>query len=309
VSSRQRSSSRPSPSPGSRPRLPRDLVTNASRALVAVLLCAAPATARQDAPDPDRDDLIDRPHGFFAAFASDMWASTVAPFRLRGDDAWALGGVLAVGALLYVADAPISADLVSSADDGLGRRLESLGEELDPMGLMGKTNPYWIAGMVVSDLAGWEGGELVFKELLFSHWIAGLGRQGMRRVLGRRRPDEGADPRTFAPGEGTAMPSGHMATFTQVAAILSHHIDRWPATVALYGLAGVMGYERISSEAHWASDVWIGAAWGWGVAQVVMARREESAGMGSLFGTGASLDLDPATGGIGVRLRFSGWMP
>ena len=105
------------------------------------------------------------------------------------------------------------------------------------------------------------------------------------------------------------MPSGHMATFTQVAAILSHHIDRWPATVALYGLVGAMAYERVSSEAHWASDSWIGAAWGWGVAQVVMARREESAGMGPLFGSDASLGVDPQTGGIGLTLRFSGWRP
>ncbi|MBT8334959.1 MAG: phosphatase PAP2 family protein [Gemmatimonadetes bacterium] len=287
-----------------------------ARAVLAVLgvlasLSWTPASliAQSPPPDPDRDDLLDRPHGFVAAFVSDAWASTIAPFQLRGNDAWALGGVLAIGTLLYAADGPLSADIVESADGGLGRHIESLGETLDPMGLMGKTNPYWIAGMLVSDLAGWEGGELVFKELLFSHWIAGLGRQGMRRVLGRRRPDEGADPRTFDPGEGTALPSGHMATFTQVAAILSHHIDRWPATVALYGLAGAMAYERVSSEKHWASDAWIGAAWGWGVAQVVMARREESAGMGSLFGRGPSLAVDPQTGGIGLTFRFSGWRP
>ena len=152
---------------------------HAAKGLVAVLvsLCwtSASLKAQSPPPDPDRDDLLDRPHGFVAAFVSDAWASSIAPFQLRGDDAWALGGVLAVGALLYAADGPLSADLVESADRGLGRHIESLGETLDPMGLMGKTNPYWIAGMVVSDLAGWEDGEVVFKELLFSHWIAGLG--------------------------------------------------------------------------------------------------------------------------------------
>jgi membrane-associated phospholipid phosphatase len=83
----------------------------------------------------------------------------------------------------------------------------------------------------------------------------------------------------------------------QVAAVLSHHIGYLPATVALYGLAGTVLVQRISSEQHWASDVWFGAAYGWAAARIVIRLHE-----------GESVRIEPVTvpsGGLGLGIRWT----
>ena len=251
------------------------------------------------APDPNRDDLLNSPWGFTKALASDGWATVKAPFELEGDDATVATLVMWTGLALFAFDEPIHDAVVDASESGLGKAIEDVGTFLDPVALMGNTNKYWLAGMLVSDLAGEEHLELIFKELLFSHWIAGAGRKLIGRSIGRRRPEAGLGAYSFKFWDGSSFPSGHASTITQVAAILSHHIDRWPATVLLYGLAGTVVWERVSSDAHWPSDAWIGAAWGWGVAQVVMRRREQSAGIGPW---GAVPIVDPSTGSVGFRI-------
>ena len=93
----------------------------------------------------------------------------------------------------------------------------------------------------------------------------------------------------------TSFPSGHASTAIQVAAVVAHHVNWWPADVALYGTAAAVAYQRVATEKHWASDVFLGAAWGWGVAQVVMRRRE-------LLRSEVVPILDPATGALGLRI-------
>ena len=137
------------------------------------------------------------------------------------------------------------------------------------------------------------------RDLLVSHWIAGLTRNPVRDLVGRRRPSDGFGARTFVRGEGTSFPSGHSSTIVQVASILSHHIDRRWASVLLYGAAASVVFQRVDDEKHWASDAWIGAAWGWGVAHVVTRGRD-----GEAPGTGVGLALVPGgPGGIGLALR------
>jgi hypothetical protein len=67
-------------------------------------------------------------------------------------------------------------------------------------------------------------------------------------------------------------------------------------SIAAYGLATTVAVQRITSEQHWASDVWLGAAYGWGVAQLVIHLHEQDA-----------LELQPAidpSGGAGLAIRW-----
>lgn len=287
----------PTPAPSRRGR-----VTTAL--LLAALFLATAAPARGQEPptadaDPDRDDLLDHPIGFAKALVGDGWATVVAPFQLEGRAAGTAGLAVWTGLVLFARDEPVHEAVVDASESGLGHRIERIGTALDPVALMGTSNKYWLAGMLISELAGQERLELIFKEILFSHWIAGAGRKLVGRTIGRQRPEAGKGAYAFEFWNGSSFPSGHASTITQVAAILSHHIDRWPVTVLLYGLAGTVVWERVSTDAHWPSDAWLGAAWGWGVAQVVMRRREGSAGMGPW---GAVPIVDPATGSVGFRI-------
>jgi hypothetical protein len=209
-------------------------------------------------------------------FASDAWAVTAAPFRLRGSDAWTFAGVLGTAGILFALDDEIRDEVRRRhPTSDLSQGVEDVGESLEPVALMGNTNAYYGAAIVAGSLFDWDRVRVAAEQLLFSHWIASLTRKGIGGLVGRRRPEEGRGPYVFDRFEGTSFPSGHASTAIQVAAVLSHHIDRWPATVVLYGLAGTVMYQRVTADKHWASDAFVGAAWGWGVARVVIQRREQ----------------------------------
>ena len=243
------------------------------------------------------------------SLAGDAWATVTWPAHTDRDDAWKIGGTLGVGTVLFAFDQEITDWAHRNEDEAFLRQVRETGEFLEPVGLMGNTNPYWLAGMAIGWATGKNRVERIFQELLFSHWIAGAVRNAGEFAIGRRRPDEGITredgsfapygPYQFDPGGGTSLPSGHASTVFQVAAVLSHHIDRRPATVALYGLAGTLAYQRIQSDKHWASDVWLGAAVGWGVAQIVIRRHEPD---GEVSRVSMIPSIDPVTGGVGVRV-------
>ena len=215
---------------------------------------------------------------FARALASEGWASVRAPLHVDGRDAWAAGAAVAIGAALYAVDGPLMDEVQRGRDDPFWSGVEDVGTALDPLALMGNTNPYWaagtVAGYVVDGVTGYEGMRHLFEELLISHWIAGAMRKGIGSPIGRRRPYEGLGPYHYSFMNGSSFPSGHASTITQLAAVLSHHIGWWPASVLLYAAAATVVYERVSSESHWPSDAYLGAAWGLAVARIVIARRD-----------------------------------
>lgn len=261
--------------------------------LLLALLAGPGPVAAQPAEEPGAWDHLKR---FPVDLASDAWATIAAPVRVRGADAWGLAGVLGATGILFALDRSIQDEVRRSRDGDLARGLVDVAEFVEPVALMGKTNGIYAGGFVLGSLTGWDPLRLASEELLISHWIAGALRKGLGRPIGRRRPDETPDdPYVFDFMEGSSLPSGHASTITQVAAVLSHHIDRWPATVALYAVAGSVVYQRVAADKHWASDSFLGAAWGWGVAKVVIRRRE--AGRTDFVPL-----FDPGTGALGLRV-------
>lgn len=198
--------------------------------------------------------------------AGDAWDVLVSPTELDRRSGLALGGVVTGGLILFALDERLQRE-VAGVHAGA---FQDLGEWLEPVGLQGKTNKVFVAGIVAGYLTGQDWLKQPAKEVLFSQWIAGLIRQGVGEAVGRRRPNEGAGPYAFDPGGGTSFPSGHSSSIVVVASVLAHHIDRWPVTALLYAGAGSVLFQRLESESHWASDVWIGAALGAAVSRIVM---------------------------------------
>jgi membrane-associated phospholipid phosphatase len=247
--------------------------------------------------DSARASAITRPvkdlGGAVATLGRDFWLTFSAPVRMDHDAWLATAGVLGAGGLLYLVDDDITRAALRNEDAPVLKQILDAGTFLEPIGLMGNTNIWYAAGAVTSYAVGWDRPKRLFTELLYSHWIAAVIRGATNRVVGRARPHDGLGATHFSFGGGTSFPSGHASTLFQVAAVLSHHADWMPATIALYGLAGAGAWERIASEQHWASDVWLGAAYGWAVAKLVIRLHENDA-----------IRLEPDRTGLGIILRI-----
>ncbi|HEV7587811.1 MAG TPA: phosphatase PAP2 family protein, partial [Longimicrobium sp.] len=98
---------------------------------------------------------------------------------------------------------------------------------------------------------------------------------GIKMAAGRRRPylspDNPYDFRLFRGIKGDSVrsfPSGHTTSaFAAAAAATAETAYRWKAgkpfvAPVLYGAAGIVGLSRMYNNAHWASDVAVGAAIG-----------------------------------------------
>lgn len=74
-------------------------------------------------------------------------------------------------------------------------------------------------------------------------------------------------------GISTSFPSGHAAAAFAVATVFSHRYrqHRWAAWVA-YGAAAVIGFSRITTQAHFPSDVFLGAALGYTMTKFAVLR-------------------------------------
>jgi membrane-associated phospholipid phosphatase len=118
--------------------------------------------------------------------------------------------------------------------------------------------------------------------------IADLGLHGMEAIVisggltaalkgiaGRERPNSAGveDPGDFAFGAGfrghhTSFPSGHATAAFAAATVVTVEASRWwPGSAwyvspVMYGGASVIGLARLYSNAHWASDVVLGAGIG-----------------------------------------------
>lgn len=236
--------------------------------------------------------------GAFVDFASDGWAVLSTPSRLDASGWGKVGGTLAVGGLLFLVDDEINSRLNEEPRSGFHNGLRDVGDFFEPMGLMGKTNVFYAAFATVGYFTRQDRIQRPFKQLIYAHWIAGVSRQLMARGIGRVRPRDGGTSTTFDFGEGKSLPSGHSSSVAQVAYVLSHHIDWTPATIALYGMAGSVLFQRVDSGAHWASDAWLGAAYGWAVARIVVEVEE------GRLAEGTSLTVVPSAAGPALQVTL-----
>lgn len=82
----------------------------------------------------------------------------------------------------------------------------------------------------------------------------------LKRITGRERPNAGEGPSDFGFfSTDQSFPSGEAALAFTNAAVISKHTDSVVVRGIAWGLAGLVGWERMRLDAHWASDVVTGA--------------------------------------------------
>lgn len=251
-------------------------------ALAVVVLCGIPATsgaqpgesAAPAAPvAAGRQPARDVWRGV-QTLGSDSWAIVTSPTRMNRTGAAWLAGTAIVTAVVYNNDEAILRMLHRQHGDPVYDAVLKVGDNLEPLGYMGRTAPYYVGVLGLGYAFGNRPLTVIPGQIIESHIIAGGLRNVGKVIIGRRRPFEDKGPRDFSFDGGTSFPSGHASIAFEIATVLSEHARRWPITVTAYALASAAALQRVDSENHWASDVVVPAVTGTFIARTIVRRHE-----------------------------------
>jgi hypothetical protein len=242
------------------------------------VLQPAAASGDSTAAREERGSGLGRAGKLVRNFGSDLWYIVSSPARVNRKGALYTLGILGTTGILYAYDEEIARAFHRSKGNPWYDAVIDVGDAIEPVGHMGKTNPYYVGGAVISTAFKIAPMQRLTYEILESHLISGGIRNTAKLLIGRRREHEGRGARFFEFNGGTSFPSGHSSVIFELATILSHYTKRPPATCLYYGLASTLALQRIDDTQHWPSDVFLSAVQGTLVARVVIHRNEERRG-------------------------------
>ena len=104
-----------------------------------------------------------------------------------------------------------------------------------------------------------------------------LTRSAVALLIGRDRPGVESGPfqfelLAFGDWDRRSFPGGHASNIMSCASFFAHRFDLGIAEPAVWALAGGVGAARILDDAHWASDTFVGMAYGYAVGRNVAYR-------------------------------------
>ena len=202
--------------------------------------------------------------------------------------------LLAFGGIIYAFDKEIHDAFLRNKDTFPVKLVHEVGDFFEPLGYMGFTNKYYAAGLIFGYLFGWDEMLSLSADILESYLISGGIKNAANFVVGRRRPGNHLGSRSYSLNDGTSFPSGHSSNIVQIANVVTYHYDTLPVRVTTYSIAGAVCIQRITSEAHWPSDVYFGALLGWVVSQELIQLKRDR-----------QLHVTPEISAEGVRLTIS----
>ena len=205
---------------------------------------------------------------------SDMGYFYSSPARMDVKSALWTGAILGVGGVLYAYDQELMDGFQRSRNHPLYVPIRHMGEFFEPLGMQAHTNKYIFGGVIVGYLIGYEPLMLISADILEAYLIAGNAKNAVVMLIGRRRPYEGYGPRQYDFLEGSSLPSGHSSNVFQMATVLSHHLNNTLATVALYTFASSVALQRITDNAHWPSDAYLGSVFGYIITEKLMRMKK-----------------------------------
>jgi len=218
-------------------------------------------------------------HSYPRRVVSDLHALLTGPCRLDTAGWRDFGlGVAAVG-LTSAFDESIRTNI----QDGRSTGSDRFAHDVRPLGQWGAlafVGGAWVAGDATgnSNLAaiGKDGVEA-------SLFAAGIVTPLLKEIAGRSRPDAGQGPHDFHPFTGGAsFPSGEATEAFAVASVVSAHSHQIWIKGAAWGAAGLVGWERMNLDRHWASDIVAGSLIGAGIGEWVVHRHQPETIAGGL---------------------------
>lgn len=236
---------------------------------------AVPPSPPDAARPPERLGFGGRLKRATTNFLEDGWVVVSSPARVRGVGFLWLAGVIGAEAAIYANDQEIHDAVLRNRHEPVFRNVIDVGETVEPIGFMGRTNPYYFVAAGLGYAVRFAPLREIPTEILESHFIAGGIRNVGKYLVGRRHPYEDRGPRAFDFGHGTSFPSGHTSVLFELATITSAHAHFLPYSVAAYSVASALALQRVSSENHWPSDVFIAAVYGTLTARTVVRLHRE----------------------------------
>ncbi len=277
-------------------------------AAVFLLLCFSLGLAGADAvPAIENTERKDEPAPTLKTFLDDGVEIWTAPFRMKWKHVALAGATLAATAVLVANDESIYRSFRDYRDRHRWVRTWSpratrLGEFAWPWGI---SAAFVAGGLALGDNYARNTGWLAMEAMLHSGLVVQLG----KHLAGRQRPsyENGVDrwhgPAAFFKRyqEGDtfshydAFPSGHTVTAFSLATVIASRYPR-PFLVPLlgYAAAAACGLSRLTEDAHWMSDVLVGAVVGYAVGRMVVRNQKKR-----------RLQLLPVAGGGTLGLSFS----
>lgn len=140
------------------------------------------------------------------------------------------------------------------------------------------------------------------REALEALAIAGLITNIIKPIAGRERPYQ-SDGETVFHGLNQhfqSFPSGHATSAFAVASVVALRSDGWIIPSLAYAAAFTVAMDRINDRAHFASDVFTGAAIGWTTGRFIVHRHRRT----EETERGPKVDLVPIRDGLSARVSF-----
>jgi membrane-associated phospholipid phosphatase len=178
----------------------------------------------------------------------------------------------------------------------------NIGDDITDFG-HGKFTPVILGGMYLYGHVADDG--KMRKTVLLSiesFVLTGVFVQTIKYTTHRHRPNTGDPPHTFdgpslhGTNSNSSLPSGHASSAFAVAAVIASEYDNIIVPTLAYGTAAITALNRVMHNAHWSSDVFVGAAIGYFTGKALVASHRN--------GTENNVSLIPIAGdgGFGMVL-------
>ena len=201
------------------------------------------------------------------------------PIRAHRDKHWVpAAAVLAVTAGLIAADPHEGAYFRrASAFDGFNHVFYG---NATGYGMIAAPVSLYAAGLIGKDSKMRGTALLAGEAVVDSEILTTVLKDSLRRLRPVAIPPQGNFSDTWFESSGSvlrgngSMPSGHTIAAFSIATVFARRYGnhRWVPFVA-YGLAGVVGFSRMTLSAHFASDVFMGASLGYSISRFAVLRQ------------------------------------
>jgi len=236
----------------------------------------------------------------FSIFMEDGLNLATAPFSFTAQDWMKTGALILATGLAFSLDPKIEEEVNAQRTPALDNAT-GFGEKYGSISYAGiLSGGMYLTGKILGNKSIATTGRMLTESVLYS----GLAVSLLKYTVGRSRPYTNEGPVTMFTYSfqeaNVSFPSGHTATAFAISTVLANRIDNPIATVALYGLAGFTGYQRIYDDKHWFSDVFVGAAIGYFIGSSIVNSEENRESkdfwgdlnvMPSISSSGAGLSL------------------
>ncbi len=234
---------------------------------------------------------------YITGYWTDFKNIITSPARWDNSD-WITAALVSGAAIgLYFNDEKIQEwvlDNKTTTSDDIGNNVTYLGSGYLTVGVVGGMFVY---GQVAGNGKATETALLSVE----SFALTGVFVQIIKRTTGRHRPYTGDPYNTWSgpslASENDSFPSGHSSSAFAVASVIAEEYDNYIVPPLAYGAAAITGYNRMQHNAHWASDVFVGAAIGYFTGKAIVASHRR--------GNASPLSIAPLIDGEGPGLMLT----